>query len=82
MSIEIGMKYQIAKDIKSFYNSAETLQITRLSQDTVQFVLSDGKGHGAMPVQHMQYLLKRADLTQVSSKRALLEREQPEMDIS
>ncbi|WP_077213310.1 hypothetical protein [Bacillus dakarensis] len=76
--IEVGTKYQISKGIKGFYNSAETLTVVRNYGMTIQFTLGDGKGQGAMPIQHLQYLLKRADLTQVKSKRMLLNSEEME----
>lgn len=82
MSIEVGTKYQIANMIKSFYNSAETLTVTRLNDSTVQFLLGDGKGHGSMPVQHFNYLLKRSELSKLNSKRILLSNEDSEKDIS
>ncbi|AIE60008.1 hypothetical protein [Bacillus methanolicus] len=75
MSIEEGTKYQISKGIKSFFNSAETLTVIRQNGITVQFTLEDGKGHGSMPIQHLHYLLKRNDLTQMKNKRSLLNTE-------
>lgn len=81
MTIDIGTKYQISKEIKSIYNSADTLTVTRLNGGTVQFTLGDGKGHGSMPLQHLEYLLKRNDLTEVTNKRMLLKSEQSEKDI-
>jgi hypothetical protein len=81
MSIGIGTKYQISKDIKGYYNSAETMTITNLNERTVQFTLGDGKGHGSMPLQHLNYLIKRTELTPVSNKRHLLGSDQSEKDI-
>lgn len=78
MSIEEGTKYQISKGIKSFFNSAETLTVIRQNGITVQFTLEDGKGHGSMPIQHLHYLLKRNDLTQMKNKRSLLNTENEE----
>ncbi|WP_019155592.1 hypothetical protein [Robertmurraya massiliosenegalensis] len=82
MSIEVGAKFQISKDIKGYYNSARSLTITNLSGGTVQFTLAEGKGHGSMPLQHLQYLVKRTELTQVASKRQYLHDEQSEEEIS
>lgn len=73
MQIESGMKYQISQSIKGNFNSAESLTVTTNNGITIQFTLEDGKGHGSMPLDHLNYLLKRSNLTPVtSSKRALL----------
>lgn len=72
MPIEIGSKYQISDTIKSYYNSADTLTIIRQNGVTAQFTLGDGKGYGSMPIQHLNYLVKRTELTLVKSKRSLI----------
>ncbi|MDR7078259.1 hypothetical protein J2Y03_003309 [Neobacillus niacini] len=73
MQIESGMKYQISQSIKGNFNSAESLTVTTNNGITIQFTLEDGKGHGSMPLDHLNYLLKRSNLTPVTtSKRALL----------
>jgi hypothetical protein len=81
MQIEEGTKYQIAQNIKGFFNSAETLTVIRDNGMTIQFTLADSKGHGAMPVQHLNYLLKRSELTQIPNKRAFLNTENNEEQI-
>ncbi|MDE3838843.1 hypothetical protein C0966_05550 [Bacillus methanolicus] len=78
MLIEEGTKYQISQGIKSFFNSAETLTVIRQNGITVQFTLGEGKGYGSMPLQHLHYLLKRNDLTQLKNKRSLLNTENEE----
>lgn len=82
MSIEIGTKFQISKGIKGYYNSAETMTIIRLNGNTVQFTLEDGKGHGSMPLQHFQYLLRRTELTKINDKIHLINNQESEQDIS
>ncbi|MDQ0154570.1 hypothetical protein [Robertmurraya andreesenii] len=82
MSVKVGTKYQITNAIKGYYNSAETMTITRLSGSTVQFILEDGKGYGSMPIQHLQYLLKRTELTIFDDKKQFLQLEEQEQDIS
>jgi hypothetical protein len=78
MSIEEGTIYQISQNVKGFFNSAEALTVIRDNGVTIQFTLGDGKGHGSMPIQHLQYLLKRSELTQISHKRDLLSAESEE----
>lgn len=73
MQIESGMKYQISQSIKGNFNSAESLTVTTNNGITIQFTLEDGKGHGSMPLDHLNYLIKRSNLTPVTTnKRALL----------
>lgn len=81
MSLEIGTKFQISKNIKGYYNSAETMTIIRLNGKTVQFTLEDGKGHGSMPLQHFQYLLKRTELTKMNDKIHLINQQESEQEI-
>ena len=79
MQIETGMKYQISQSVKGNFNSAESLTVSTNNGITVQFTLEDGKGHGSMPLDHLNYLLKRSSLTPVpSNKRALLSTESEE----
>jgi hypothetical protein len=81
LPIEEGTKYQISQNIKGFFNSAEALTVIRDNGVTIQFTLGDSKGHGSMPVQHLHYLLKRSELTQIPSKRAFLNTENNEEQI-
>lgn len=67
MFIEEGTMFQISPGIKGFFNSAEALTVIRHNGITVQFMLNDDKGRGSMPMQHLNYLLKRADLTQIAN---------------
>ena len=79
MSIELGMKYQISQSIKGNFNSAESLTVTTNNGVTVQFTLEDGKGYGSMPLDHLNYLLKRSNLTPITSnKRVLLSNDHEE----
>ncbi len=73
MPIETGMKYQISQSIKGNFNSADSLTVTTNNGITVQFTLEDGKGHGSMPLDHLNYLVKRSNFTLVpTNKRVLL----------
>jgi hypothetical protein len=82
MLIETGMKYQISQSIKGNFNSAESLTVSTNNGITVQFTLEDGKGHGSMPLDHLNYLIKRSNLTPVpSNKRILLNSESTEEKI-
>jgi hypothetical protein len=82
MLIEEGTKYQIAQGIKGFFNSAETMTVKSYNGVTVQFTLADSKGHGSMPIEHLNYLLKRSNLTQIPNKRTLLSNDNNEEQIS
>lgn len=66
------MKYQISQTIKGNFNSAESLTVTTNNGITVQFTLEDGKGHGSMPLDHLNYLLKRSNLTPITSNKRVL----------
>lgn len=82
MLIEEGTKYQITEEVKGFFNSAETMIVKTNNGITVQFILGDSKGHGSMPIDHLNYLLKKANLTQISNDRILLDEEKNEEKIS
>lgn len=81
MSIEEGTKFQISQSIKGYFNSAESMTVITNNGTTVQFSLEDGKGSGAMPIDHLNYLLKRSNLTKIPNKRALLSSENNEEQI-
>ncbi|WP_227939495.1 hypothetical protein [Alkalihalobacillus deserti] len=70
MTFEKGTEYKISQTTKGHFNSAETLTIIRQSDHIIQFTLGNGKGHGSMPFEHMNYLLKKNELT--LNKRTLL----------
>jgi hypothetical protein len=72
MLIEEGTKYQISQGIQGNFNSAETMTVTSYNGITVQFILGDNKGRGSMPIEHLNYLLKKGNLTQIQNKRILL----------
>jgi len=72
MLIEEGTKFQISQAAKEFFNSAETMMVKSNNGITIQFILGDSKGHGSMPVEHLDYLLKRSNLTLIPNKRSLL----------
>lgn len=73
MPIEEGAKFQISQEVQRNFNSAEFLTVTSNNGITIQFTLADGKGYGSMPVDHLNYLLKRSNLTKITSKKALLQ---------
>lgn len=79
MLIETGTSYHIADEIKRNYNSADTLTIIRNNGVTAQFTLGDGKGSGAMPIQHLNYLIRRDELTLI---KLMAEAEENEKNIS
>lgn len=81
MSIEEGTKFQISQGIQRNFNSADTMVVTSNNGITIQFSLGEGKGHGSMPIEHMQYLMKKANLTPVPSKRSMLNAESTEEQI-
>lgn len=78
MSIEVGTKFQISQSIEGFFNSAESMTVITNNGTTVQFTLGDGKGAGAMPIEHLNHLLKKSTLTKIPNKRALLNSDQEE----
>ncbi|MGO4886797.1 hypothetical protein ACJ2A9_03485 [Anaerobacillus sp. MEB173] len=81
MLIERGTEYKISEAAKSYFYAAEKLTITRQSGNIVQFTLGEGKSYGSMPLQHLEYLLKRNDLTEIRNKRLLLSEEHEEEQI-
>lgn len=81
MSIEEGSKFQISQGIQSYFNAAEAFTVTSNNGVTVQFKLEDGKGAGAMPIEHLHYLLKKSNLTIVPNKRVLINTETNEEQI-
>lgn len=82
MFIEEGTKFQISQGIKGYFNSAETLTVKNDNGITVQFTLGDSKGYGSMPIEHLNYLLKKSNLTEVPNKRMLLKTDNNEEQIS
>jgi len=60
--MEPGTSFHIAEEVKANFNFAETLTIIRNNGVTVQFILDNDKGSGAMPIQHLHYLLRRDEL--------------------
>jgi hypothetical protein len=81
MSITEGTKYQISQGIKEFFNSAETMTVLSNNGITVQFMLGDSKGRGSMPLEHLNYLLKKDNLTLIPNKRLFLNTENSEEQI-
>ncbi|OIJ13861.1 hypothetical protein BKP35_08780 [Anaerobacillus arseniciselenatis] len=81
MEVKIGTKYQISENIKGNFNSATSLTIISETNNTIQFTLNDQKGHGAMPIQHLQYLSKKNYLTKGMNKRQFLMKEDNEEEI-
>jgi hypothetical protein len=72
MSIEEGTKLQISQGIQGNFNSAESLTVISNNGVTIQFTLGEDKGYGSMPVEHLNYLLKRSNLTIIPNKRTLI----------
>lgn len=72
MQIESGTVYEINNGSNGFFNSSKKLTVIRHSGETVQFTLGKGKGHGSMPLKHLQYLLRKNELTPLNPKRAML----------
>jgi hypothetical protein len=81
MSIQEGMVYQISQGVKSNFNSAETMTVKSNNGITVQFILGDSKGHGSMPIDHLNYLLKKSNLTEIPNKMMLLNTDNNEEQI-
>lgn len=81
MSIKEGTKFQISQGIQSYFNSAESLTVISNNGITIQFTLGDGKGHGSMPLEHLQYLLNKSNLSLIPNKRSLLSTEEEEEQI-
>ncbi|MCM2532456.1 hypothetical protein NDK43_08750 [Neobacillus pocheonensis] len=81
MLIEEGTKYQISIGAKEYFNAAETLTVKSNNGITIQFSLGDSKGHGSMPVDHLNYLLKKDNLTLISNKRLFLNNDDSEENI-
>lgn len=78
MNIEIGTEYVISETAQKNFNCAEALTIIRTSGVSIQFTLNGQKGHGSMPIQHFEYLLKKRQLLLQSSKRQMLAKDQQE----
>ena len=70
--IEEGTKFQISQVIQGNFNSAEAMTVIANNGITIQFTLEDGKGYGSMPIEHLDYLLKKSNLTKISNKRSLM----------
>ncbi|CRK83190.1 hypothetical protein [Neobacillus massiliamazoniensis] len=81
MLIEEGAKYQISQGVQWNFNSAETMTVISNNGITVQFLLDENKGRGSMPIDHLFYLLKKANLTQIPNKRMLLNTDTTEEQI-
>ncbi|MDQ0201356.1 hypothetical protein [Neobacillus ginsengisoli] len=81
MSIDVGTKYQISQAVKEFFNSAESMTVLSNNGITVQFMLGDSKGRGSMPLEHLNYLLKKDNLTLIPTKRLFLNTENNEEQI-
>lgn len=82
MMIEEGTKYQISQGAKGYFNSAETITVKSNNGVTIQFTLSDSKGHGSMPIEHLHYMLKKSNLMLIPNKRSLLNPDLNEEQIS
>ncbi|MGG3467021.1 hypothetical protein ABES02_05690 [Neobacillus pocheonensis] len=81
MSIKEGTKFQISQGIQNYFNSAESLTVISNNGITIQFTLCDGRGYGSMPVEHLDYLLKKSNLSLIPNKRSLLSADHDEEQI-
>lgn len=78
LEVKVGMEFTLSPRLKNSYFSAETLEIVQADEKTVKFILREGKGRGSMPIQHLNYMIKKKDLVKVQSssqRRRLLEAE-------
>ncbi|MDG5788415.1 hypothetical protein QA612_13075 [Evansella sp. AB-P1] len=73
MKMEQGLIYSISKESKKNFFSSNTLTILRVNERSIQFSLENGKGHGTMPMEHFHYLIKNNSISEVLSKRAIVE---------
>ncbi|ADU30498.1 hypothetical protein [Evansella cellulosilytica] len=76
MKIDIGTKFEIASLIKDIYFGSDMLEITYVGEKTVKFTLSNNKGRGAMPIDHLKFLLKGNSLSKVINEDRIKEIEQ------
>lgn len=72
MSIEQGARYQISQSAQEYFNHADSMTVIANNGVTIQFTLADGKGYGSMPVEHLDYLMKKSNLTLIPNKKSLL----------
>lgn len=78
IEVKVGMEFTLSPRLKNSYFSAESLEIVQADEKTVKFILKEGKGRGSMPVQHLNYMIKKKDLVEKqasSQRRRLLEAE-------
>ena len=67
MAFYKGTEFEISPENKLHFKSAKTLKIIEKNDSIVQFTFGEGESKGTMPVQHLEYLLKRKELTQIDS---------------
>ncbi|QOY35020.1 hypothetical protein AWH56_020245 [Anaerobacillus isosaccharinicus] len=72
MTIEAGTEYQLSECIQKNFNSAKAITVIRQTGNIIQFTLNDLNGHGSMPLQHLQYLMKKNQITKATNKRDFL----------
>lgn len=73
MEIFIGNEYEIAENYQKNFFSSPALTIVSMNDRSIQFILNNGKGYGAMPLNHFTYLLKRNALMEKMDKREFAE---------
>ncbi|WP_257346959.1 hypothetical protein [Pseudalkalibacillus decolorationis] len=71
MKIKKDTVYRINKHALGNFNSAETLKVTSHSRSIVQFTLDEKRGYGSMPIQHLRYLLKKNELSEVINEKLM-----------
>ncbi|MBU9711784.1 hypothetical protein [Evansella tamaricis] len=73
MEIKNGTVYEIADEIQKNFFSSGSLTIVGKTGNIIRFKLSNGKGYGAMPLQHLEYMLRNKRVVQKLNKRKFLE---------
>ncbi|UTR10520.1 hypothetical protein MM300_22065 [Evansella sp. LMS18] len=70
MDIYKGAEFDISEDNKLHYKKGDTLKISQKKGSFVQFTLGDGRSYGTMPLQQLEYLLKKRELIEKSEYSA------------
>ncbi|WP_088034193.1 hypothetical protein [Evansella clarkii] len=68
MDIYKGAEFDISEDNKLHFKRGDTLKISQKKGSFVQFTLGDGRSYGTMPLQHLEYLLKKRELIEKSGE--------------
>ncbi|MBU9721452.1 MULTISPECIES: hypothetical protein [Bacillaceae] len=73
MLIENGTEYDISEEVKKNFFFSDMLIISGKNGNTIRFKLSNGKGYGSMPLQHMEYMIRKGHISERLSNRQLRE---------